>query len=779
MPATLSFFDMEVNLPAAQNVDDPVDVTLGPNWQPGDIRCFYQLWYQPQWNYQASAVTGGGSSGSGNVNGSGTGSGSVSVPSTPYFASFPVTVPFSAGFSYNWNWPGSFNTSTAWYGPNILTQPAGFSALAKTGSANQITLSYSLAYRRLLAGDADTFITYGLPAAMNYFATLLFTVRGVDPSWTPSGSDWGFLSNPNGAAVNVCSSVSVPGQGTMALICSSYPTPTGNSSQPTWSQAQYTGFSIGCPTGWTNLVATSGSGDTFFQYNSQPAAIAVAKSFSGPTSTGTITFEAGSNSNPEFAGIYVWFQPAADVSNSTGSATTHTTATAATHSSSNTVINATGDAFTTSSATTAFNEREGYWVSDPLPLTGQPVTGSAVRWNAITPIGSSVMVETSINNGLSWDTAANDGAVPRLREGDITTRSVLARVSLTRNVVPTLYPGPAIFPSNSLFPNGSPPKVTFFELDVSTDASVTELVPIGMGMIDDVTTHATGGTTGSGASTNVAGSTAVIGQGGGQTGGGIAIKCHVNDLSYAIKRNVWQMPYTVPGGILYTDAIQAMVLDRLPSQTAFNLSTTTRVTPLLVYGAQQGGDPWQDMMELAGAIGFEIFFDPTGVFVCRPVPDPTLANPVWQFDETAVQLVAEATRDLSSDQTFNDIVVVGQSTSTQNPFSAEAYDDNPSSPTYILGPYGRVAQRLTFSQITSQDQAQDTAQAALNASLGAADTVTLTCVPMPALEPGDIVKVVCGDVKVDGTYMVNSMTTPLSPADPQTLTCFRQSTSST
>jgi hypothetical protein len=152
---------------------------------------------------------------------------------------------------------------------------------------------------------------------------------------------------------------------------------------------------------------------------------------------------------------------------------------------------------------------------------------------------------------------------------------------------------------------------------------------------------------------------------------------------------------------------------------------------------------------------------------------------VWQFDETAVQLVAEATRDLSSDQTFNDIVVVGQSTSTQNPFSAEAYDDNPSSPTYILGPYGRVAQRLTFSQITSQDQAQDTAQAALNASLGAADTVTLTCVPMPALEPGDIVKVVCGDVKVDGTYMVNSMTTPLSPADPQTLTCFRQSTSST
>jgi hypothetical protein len=397
-----------------------------------------------------------------------------------------------------------------------------------------------------------------------------------------------------------------------------------------------------------------------------------------------------------------------------------------------------------------------------------------VRWSAVTPAQSTVTVETSINNGQSWDLATNNLAVPRLIEGDTTTQSILAKVSLTRVNLPTLYPSATFFPGPNHFPNGSPPAVTSFELDVSTDASVNELVPIGFGMIDQVTVHSTAGTTGSGSSTNVVGSTGVISRGGGQTGGGTSIKVHVNDMSYAIKRNVWQQPFTLPGGMLYSDAIQAMVVNRLPSQTAFNISTTTRVCPLLVYGAQQGGDPWQDIMELAQAIGFEAYFDAVGTFVCRPVPDPSLGEPVWQFDETQIQLVSEVERELSSEQTFNDIVVVGQSTSTANPFTAEAYDDNPSSPTYVLGPYGRVTQRLTFSLITSQDQAQDTANTTLLNSTGAADTVTLTVVPMPALEPGDIIKINCSNVKVNGTYMINSMTTPMSPADPQVLTCFRQ-----
>lgn len=436
------------------------------------------------------------------------------------------------------------------------------------------------------------------------------------------------------------------------------------------------------------------------------------------------------------------------------------TATTITPSVSTAVTFAISPASETDSGGQAYNGLFGYWISDPLVLSGDPVTASVVRWSASVPTGTTLKVETSINNGASWDVAVNNGEIARLREGDTTTPFVLARITMTR---PTL--------------GSTSPKVSSFEFAVSVDASTDELVAVGHGMIDKVTVHAIAGATGSGGSTVGPSSSAVTAKGGGQQGAGTTIIVHVSDLSRAIKRNVWQQPFTVAAGLNYGDAIQSMVLDRLPSQTLFSISSTTRVLPdVVVYGLTQGGDPWQDCRELAQAIGFECFFDPNGVFVFRPVPDPTVGDPVWEFDEDSNPLVAESSRELSDDQTFNHIIVIGQSTSSQNAVSAEAQDTNPNSPTYILGPYGQVTERLTFSLITSADQAQDAANAILNNSLGASDQVTITIVPQPALEPGDIVKINCSDVRVNGNYMINSMTTSLSSADPQQLVCFRQST---
>jgi len=123
-------------------------------------------------------------------------------------------------------------------------------------------------------------------------------------------------------------------------------------------------------------------------------------------------------------------------------------------------------------------------------------------------------------------------------------------------------------------------------------------------MIDKTTVKAVGGSSGGGSSTGSVGSSAVISKGGGQTGGGyLHQKSMVTDMSRAIKRNVWQMPFVVPKGTNYGDAVKAMVLDRLPSQTEFAISTTTRVLSTAV-GVRHGSgwDPWQDIREVAQAI---------------------------------------------------------------------------------------------------------------------------------------------------------------------------------
>jgi Putative phage tail protein len=683
MPAQLQFFDMSINKqePAAFV---PLPVTLGPNWQPNDIRLFLQLaWIQ-------------GSTGD-----------YTSVP--PGYTNFGYT-----GF------PG-----------------------------------FRMCYRRLVAGDTDTFVQYANPTSFNAaFSTLLCTVRGVAPSVAPTNPA------PQFGELGTLPAVSSTG-GSVSAWTFSVPVGAALVWMNNWHGTQAaTGCTWGAPSGWTNLVATDGSGATYTPFGAQDSVALFAKAFSSAGSTGAFSVQYGAERNARNYMASIGLTAAADVSATGGSASAAATSANATGGATNVVTATGGNATSVATSSTAFNPLQGYWISDPLTLPGDPVTGSVIRWAGNTPSGATAVVETSINNGASWDLATNNRSVPRLKAGDTNTRGVLARISLTR----TLATDPA-------------PTMSYLEMQVSNDVGTDELVPIGHGMIDKVTTKTVGGSTGGGSTTSGVGSSAVTSKGGGQTGGGTNIKIHVTDLSRAIKMNVWQMPFVVPKGTNYGDAVKAMVLDRLPSQTEFAISTTTRVLDTaLVYGLDQGGDPWQDIREVAIAIGFEAYFDPRGVFVFRAVPDPRIGEPVFVFDEDFNPIVAEASKELSDEQTYNDIVVTGQSSSSANPVSAEAFDNDPTSRTYILGDFGRRTQRLVFNNVTTQDQAQDAANAVLFNSLGAAETVTITNVPHPALEPGDVVKIKVSNVKVDGTYMINSMTTPMSPAEAQQLVCFRQST---
>jgi Putative phage tail protein len=690
MPSSLQFFDMSVSVTPPNGYLEPQPVTLGPNWQSGDIRLLFVSAYGTD------------------VSGTTTTMSMTPDPPTGFFSAYSLNLGFETrGVYWSRLTPSSTDTSVAW------TRPVG--------------------WRDFM------------------FATV--TVRGASPTVVPTAAALG-VTYTTGVPSATVSSVSVPGAGTMVFFLGDIATPS-QSAWPNWA------VSLGVPPGWTNLVATNNSGATFYSYDTNPALIVVGKSYTSSGSTGTVSFPTAQGA-PAFAGAYVFLTPAPDVSTTASPATESDTTVAATGSTTTTVVATARPATERDTVGTAFNPLQGYWISDALVLPGTPVTSSVVRWVATTPPGTSVTVATSINNGASWDTATNNALIPRLLEGDTTTVTVLTKITLTR--------------ASAL---GAAPEVSSLYVAVSTNTSTDELVPVAYGVIDKVTVHATAGTTGSGSTSGAVSSSAVISTGGGQTGGGTSITVHAVDLSLVVKRNVWQQPYTVASGLNYGAAAQAMVLNRAPSQTAFSLASTQEQTPLLVFGTTQGGDPWQDVRELAQAIGFECFFDPTGTFVFRPVPDPRYGIPVWTFDETANPTVSEAVRELGSDQTFNDIVVIGASTSSANAVSAEAFDNDPASHTYVLGPFGRVSQRLTFPQITTQSAAQAAANAALYNSLGGSDQVTITCVPMPALEPGDIVKINVSDVRVNGTYMINSMTTSLSPADPQELVCFRQSTSTT
>lgn len=161
MPAQLQCFDMSVQVKPPDGYREPLPVTLGPNWQPNDLRLVF--------------VTGSGVSGQATLE-------MIMNPDPPSR--------FTAAYALN---------------PGVET--------------------HGVYYRRLVSGDADNVsVSWAKPTNWQHFMFALLTVRGVDPAATPSGG-WLKLSQTEGDTAAVASSVVVPGAGTMVFMAGAVPSP--------------------------------------------------------------------------------------------------------------------------------------------------------------------------------------------------------------------------------------------------------------------------------------------------------------------------------------------------------------------------------------------------------------------------------------------------------------------------------------------------------------------------------------------------------------------------
>lgn len=372
----------------------------------------------------------------------------------------------------------------------------------------------------------------------------------------------------------------------------------------------------------------------------------------------------------------------------------------------------------------------GTWTSPARALPEDPIGGSLLFWTATLPPGTSLTVETSVDNGATWQPATNYGPVARLLAGTTVAKSLLVRVTMTR---PT--------------PEDLTPRLHYLEAFTSLDSGRDELCPLGVFTLNDTSV---------------------------QDGpNGIEIELSGADLARKVSRNRWDNTYVVPEGSNYADAIVAGVSDRLPGITA-NVESTERTTPRLFFGEQASNDPWTDFQDMATAIGHELFFDARGIVTLRPEPDPEIDVAVWQFDDDAAPTITSLVRRVTDENTYNKIVVTGEGTSNEVPVRAVAIDDDPASPTYFLGPYGTVTLRVTTPMVTTAEQAQDAADALLRRFKGATEAVEIEVVPMPALEPGDVVTVVRGRSKVEGRFLIDALRIPLGAEDTMRIVGRRQ-----
>lgn len=270
------------------------------------------------------------------------------------------------------------------------------------------------------------------------------------------------------------------------------------------------------------------------------------------------------------------------------------------------------------------------------------------------------------------------------------------------------------------------------------------------------------------------------------------------DRSRIISRNTVIDYYQSGLSEAYTDIIRDMALSRYPSVTFNDTAANWRLVPPAGIGAgggivstdalvpliyQEGTDLWVEMKKLANAMACDLYFDRHGVLTLVLDPNmnytlaslPTIPTPVATFVEGSQARFIRTQRTLSDKDAYNQQVVTGEGQvigASLNPIrSVPAQDTDPSSPTYINGPYGVVNGFETNTLMRTQAQVNLFAQYKLRVSAGAQEQVAFDGFADSSLDVDDAIGITRARVGLpNNSFIIDSAIHPLIVKNPMQVT---------
>lgn len=242
---------------------------------------------------------------------------------------------------------------------------------------------------------------------------------------------------------------------------------------------------------------------------------------------------------------------------------------------------------------------------------------------------------------------------------------------------------------------------------------------------------------------------------------GWRVSTGATDVAIKVQRARWTDPYQVASGTALATALSELLQDRYPQ---ISTRITTDLCPEtmgsgLVTEAGDGTDPWSDAVNLAGAYGYALYPDTSGVVTVRKI-SPATDAPSFTFARGAAAVVTELTKSSPLERTYNGVIATGEGSELETPVRGEAWDDNPSSPTYRYGPFGKVPYFYSSSLMTTADQCEQAAAKILAAHLGRVEDLSWRSAVHPGLQPWDVVGLEEEDGSVT-SYLLDSVTIPL------------------
>lgn len=214
---------------------------------------------------------------------------------------------------------------------------------------------------------------------------------------------------------------------------------------------------------------------------------------------------------------------------------------------------------------------------------------------------------------------------------------------------------------------------------------------------------------------------------------GSSMEAQVADAAFQEPTSVLSADTTAVGGI--RALIEAVIPD------AIIISRATDATVGTMTWDQQDSR-WDACRTLATTIGAEVYCDAAGQFIIAPLPELAGPSVVWEVAAGEGGALVAASRGMSRVGVYNSVTAYGENTvDDAPPVQATVEDIDPTSPTYVSGPFGRVPTFYSSATLITTALCTAAATQKLKDSLKPNSRADITSLPNPLLEPGDVIRV--------------------------------------
>lgn len=208
----------------------------------------------------------------------------------------------------------------------------------------------------------------------------------------------------------------------------------------------------------------------------------------------------------------------------------------------------------------------------------------------------------------------------------------------------------------------------------------------------------------------------------------------VNDSQFTAPENS-QTGFTV------IREFKRLVSDGVEDATFGYMDPITAVTPELTWEWDRGG-ACDDLASTGSAYWYALA---NGDYVMRWVPWAVTQTPLLTLMDGEGGALTSAVPIASREEVYNLVTVVGERADGGLPVFATAYDNTPSSPTYINGGFGVRSKLIQLQTVLTSAQAAFVARTALRQAKALTRQWTIAMAADPSMQLGD-----CFDIKARG-----------------------------